>query len=355
MPRIRGVNISRTVRTMLRNNRPLSEIVEEARRLSPNPHTWNADRVLHIQAAMVARDTVATQPNVARVMPRAPAPQPNRETRRAMATTVSVDPNFTFGVEIECFSPVGLSATAHRLEAAGVECYQEGYNHSTRTYWKIITDGSLNYMEGFHAMEIVSPVLKGQAGLDQLKKVCDLLVSMGCKVNKSCGLHVHHQVTARNTNMNPAQVMKNAIYLYHKWQGKFNAILPRSRRNAYYARSYSRSDIQFLNQVYTTRDLQRVAPARYRVVNPRAYWSHGTLEFRQHSGTVEYEKILNWIVITQAIMARSRALTTELTTSIMQYAPAQISRELGLSPDLVRYMKVRATKFRGHGAAAEAA
>ena len=51
------------------------------------------------------------------------------------------------------------------LRRSGVECQTEGYNHMTRTHWKIVSDASV---EG--GFEVVSPVLKGQAGWTSLKR-----------------------------------------------------------------------------------------------------------------------------------------------------------------------------------------
>lgn len=64
----------------------------------------------------------------------------------------------------------------------------EGYNHTTRPHWKLVTDSSLN---GNDTFELVSPILVGEAGLRELEKVCWVLDLCDVKVNESCGLHVH--------------------------------------------------------------------------------------------------------------------------------------------------------------------
>ena len=56
----------------------------------------------------------------------------------------------------------------------------EGYNHTTRPYWKIVTDASVSH-EG---LEIVSPVLKGQDGLNQLEKVLKALNQVELRLTK---------------------------------------------------------------------------------------------------------------------------------------------------------------------------
>ena len=55
--------------------------------------------------------------------------------------------------------------------------------------------------------------------------------------------------------------------------------------------------VQGLNyDICTTKsDIIRVNNTRYRKINAESYLSHKTVEFRQHSGTTEYDKIANWI------------------------------------------------------------
>jgi len=46
--------------------------------------------------------------------------------------------------------------------------------------------------------------------------------------------------------------------------------------------------------------------SRYHVINMTAYLKYGTVEFRQHSGTIEFVKIANWLKITQALVATAK-------------------------------------------------
>jgi hypothetical protein len=50
---------------------------------------------------------------------------------------------------------------------------------------------------------------------------------------------------------------------------------------------------------------------RYFGVNFTAYLRHGTIEFRQHQGSLNPTKIWNWIVFTQTIMNRARSKQTK--------------------------------------------
>jgi hypothetical protein len=51
---------------------------------------------------------------------------------------------------------------------------------------------------------------------------------------------------------------------------------------------------------------------RYFKLNVAAYLRHGTIEFRQHSGTVDYQKMVNWIIFCIAFVEDSRAVTVTI-------------------------------------------
>ncbi|SDX53839.1 amidoligase family protein [Hymenobacter psychrophilus] len=101
----------------------------------------------NVYAAWVAAR--ATQALASPAAPALAAFQPARFTR-------------TFGVEIEAYG-VPRATLLAELRAQGLEAEAEGYNHSTRPHWKIVSDGSLS---GADAFELVSPVLQGCDGLE---------------------------------------------------------------------------------------------------------------------------------------------------------------------------------------------
>ena len=80
--------------------------------------------------------------------------------------------NRTFGVEIECIG-ITSAVACEAIRAAGLTCEIEGYNHNTRDHWKIVTDGSVRDNRGNPGIEVVSPILRGTAGMTALKKVAD--------------------------------------------------------------------------------------------------------------------------------------------------------------------------------------
>ena len=45
---------------------------------------------------------------------------------------------------------------------------------------------------------------------------------------------------------------------------------------------------------------------RYFKINPQSYSRHNTIEFRQHSGTIEFEKVSNWITFLHNLVDYSK-------------------------------------------------
>lgn len=72
--------------------------------------------------------------------------------------------NRTFGVELEIVHG-NKRQLRNAIRRRGVACEIEGYNHATRTNWKIVSDASV--IGGY---ELVSPVLKGERGLAEVNK-----------------------------------------------------------------------------------------------------------------------------------------------------------------------------------------
>lgn len=192
----------------------------------------------------------------------------------------------TFGIECETYN-VLRDALIREVEQRNISIQSEGYNHrDNNQYYKIVSDASI---EGANGQEVVSPILKGKQGLNSLKLVCDSLNAIGAKVNKSTGLHVHFDAS-KISDLHFVQIFKN----YQKLENVIDSFMPQSRRaqNNGYCKS-----IQGLNyDACTTKsDIIRTNGTRYRKVNAESYLNHKTVEFRQHSGTTDYDKIAGWI------------------------------------------------------------
>ena len=193
-----------------------------------------------------------------------------------------------FGIEIEG-TGLSVSQAAAALRNAGIPCEDNGYNHSVRPHWKAVSDASVG--DGF---EIVSPILSGVEGLEAVKAVAAALVAAGATVDRSCGLHVH--VNARDLS---SKSFANVARRYARFESEIDALHPRSRRNNSYCQSVNDivDDITRLEaNGYSTRELSQNIGSRYYKVNLVSFLRHGTVEFRQHAGTVDGTKMVNWIM-----------------------------------------------------------
>ncbi len=196
--------------------------------------------------------------------------------------------NRQFGVEIEAYN-VTNTKLKKELVKLGIRVEIERYNHTTKTHWKIITDSSIRGSNGF---EIVSPILKGQNGLEQLEKVCKALKNCNAYINKSCGLHIHFDASKFKLKQ-----FKNLILNYADMESVIDTFLPNSRRanNNTYCKSII-SHKRAIENASTINQLTDAIPQRHSKLNTKSYVKYKTIEFRHHSGTVEFDKIQNWIL-----------------------------------------------------------
>lgn len=207
--------------------------------------------------------------------------------------------NRKFGIEIEAHN-VAQRDVAAALNAVGIRCAVEGYNHNTTNHWKIVNDCSIQGSQGF---ELVSPILQGENGLMQVAIVGDTLERLGAKVNTSCGLHVH--IDGRDLTVNS---MSRICKMWLKYETCFDSIVPASRRNnrfalgirskfatleAAFAKLATATSIQGLTRIMNSDNFG--GSSRYHKLNLESMVRHGTVEFRQHSGTVNGLKMVNWV------------------------------------------------------------
>lgn len=272
----------------------------------------------------VTRTPVMATATATYTAPPAPAPLPviDSDDRR-------------FGIEIECLAPHGMTpdevrfappeereqragrAVRHALEAVGIACEPiAGYGsgvHRTRPHWKVVHDGSV-HATGIHnthaGVEVVSPPLKGRDGERELEKVMGILAGMGAKVNQTCGMHVHQDAADITGPMALALIQGYAAN-----QEMIDYLVAPSRRDRMgtnaqtYCRAFTQRELGFVS-TRSPADVGELAArlaSRYRVVNLQAFGRHGTIEFRQHQGSVEYSKAIGWIRFTRALMAHATA------------------------------------------------
>src|SRR5690625_2847334 len=210
----------------------------------------------------------------------------------------------TIGIEIEFFG-VHKDTVITALRRAGIEVAWMGYTHRVVRHWKLVTDVSVTGAgTGVgKGLELVSPPLTEAQMTVELKVVCEVLEQIGAKVDRTCGVHVHHDIddlTVEN--------VKNIYKIYDKHELAIEAIIPRSRRGFSMNRYCRKITGELLDRVLSFNTIKGIAKNtdRYYTINMQSYVKYGTVEFRQHSGSTDYTKLINWIKITQAIVATAK-------------------------------------------------
>lgn len=237
-------------------------------------------------------------------------------------------------------------AVALALRDAGLLVSTGSYTtRASGRCWIVKTDSSLrpndaNRSRGNQSgVEVVSPPLRGKAGFAELKKACDALNAAGVEVNKTCGLHVHHE--AKDFTVD---TFRSLCLTYAAAQSKIDAVLAASRRSSArnrYCASFSSGELSMIRTATTVEQMSR-SINRYHVLNLSSFGSYGTIEFRQHQGSTDFQKIRAWILAGQAMVRAAKKGQTSTADSF-----GDMVDEFGTKAGVGRYFKTRARKLSG--------
>lgn len=226
------------------------------------------------------------------------------------------------GIEIECFGEYDKQDMATAFTEAGLAKYVSIGSDGSISWSRDVDEGRDN------TMDLELRVLIPQREVSQkMPEICAVLKRFNCRVNKSCGLHVH--LDCRNT---VGRDVKQAFRRLSCAQNLFFAMVPQSRRDNQYCR----------------RTKQRTFPQypsdenRYQAINPVAYARHKTLEVRLHSGTVSAEKITRWVELLVAVADGCDFQRFPRTLKTL-------AKGLKLSPELTQYIAGRCKAFSVEG------
>lgn len=253
-----------------------------------------------------------------------------------MAYKAIFDEYRAFGVEIETIGR-HKEDIAYYLNRSGISAEACEYTRNIKTTWKVTTDSSLAGAPPAMTAEVVSPIIAGREGLAQVEKTLIALSDMGCRVNITCGFHVHwncQDYTGKN--------MLSLLRFYSKFERVIDYLVSPSRRgdgNKHCRSLVKDSDLSWVTNLdeterqracevaYSFEDKhceyefdpitqrRRKRSSRYHKVNVYAYNQFGTVEFRQHQGTLNPEKAVNWIVFTQQLVNKAKHVSVSKRVS----------------------------------------
>jgi len=206
----------------------------------------------------------------------------------------------TFGIEIECSIP------RDAFVAAGI---QPGGYHNGRQIpgmpigWNAQRDGSIRPARGCYAVEIVSPILKGEDGVRQVREVVANLNALGAKVNRSTGFHVHVGVD-RN-----ADALRKLIRLMAQYEKAFYATTGTHTREQNHYCGSIKSPYFALKDITTIEEIATIHHNRYQSLNLMnlVHGELNTVEFRAFAGTLNVIKILGYIQLCIGLVEKAAA------------------------------------------------
>ncbi len=233
---------------------------------------------------------------------------------------MKVPENARFGLELELSSAMHLlpENVANYLKDNHTNfdvIHSYGAGRSTSDNWKIVPDSSIvcsASQPDCNKFELVSPPLLSGNGLRDLSRVLKRFhyISPRLKVNKSMGFHVHIDVSSFSTS----QLIK-ICQQFVKYEEVIDTFMPRSRRsgspesdryfqsNRASVASYGHGKNRQINEALENcTDISSLVnlmnrSGRYYKLNMQNLITgrQTTIEFRQHSATMTYEKISYWI------------------------------------------------------------
>lgn len=228
----------------------------------------------------------------------------------------------TFGCEFELTIPAGTIQVGGYHNGRSIPGFPPG--------WNAQSDGSIAVsIPGHVGAEIVSPILRGADGLQQIKDVLARLNAMGARVNRSCGFHVHVGF--------PTQVVDklgNLVYLVSNLEKAFYASTgTKNRERNQYCRSVKCHSVRNLNwdAVERTRNARNMGSRshfdRFHVLNLNNIQA-GTrkaVEFRVFAGTLNLSKVVGHIRMCLAIVQKATDSRRRVTWDAAQSAGATVT------------------------------
>jgi hypothetical protein len=252
-----------------------------------------------------------------------------------------------FGVEIECY-----------LQDESKEAMLDELPRAVG----MGADGSL----GNDGLEIRTPRLAGAKGEALIRHITNRLERHEARVNRSCGLHVHLDTS----DINEARHLRHLWALYLAFEDVLLSLLPSSRRSSGYCKAlrryfHAQEILECLTREeleaiwYRARDSEEVSKlkiikshdSRYIGLNLHSLFHANHAEIRYHSGTVNAEKILQWVNLHALLF--DKAASVEARTVIEDgLAEVHLERKnkilfdfLGLSPTARAYLLKRQALF----------
>ena len=229
--------------------------------------------------------------------------------------------SYQIGYEIEAY---GLNARAIRevIEAKGAKfltpgsdrlygyleskriptrCKKSNPNYEHNQSWIAAEDGSLTAHHLGPSFEVISPIMYGEAGMREAKRIHKGLVRAGAVTHRTAGNHIHMGINHsarwnRMSDKKKAEVGRRLAHVYHFYQPVIDSLLSNVRCSGVYGRRGSG-----YGPSCTPVNLDRPFGGRC-VLNLGQWVLQGRVEFRQVGNTLKWENIEGMTAIFKAML-----------------------------------------------------
>ncbi len=159
----------------------------------------------------------------------------------------------------------------------------QGYNHPA---WIVKDDVSIS------GMEFVTSILCGNEGIKAIKHLSDYAKSQGWSVNDNCGYHLHIDISKET-----ADSLKAVAFAYHVTYDVWKHLISMSRWDNWYCKPLEQPLQSYidLDDINDWRVFSNRIGTRNQWVNWGSFNNHSSLEIRIHEGTLDCDKVCNWI------------------------------------------------------------
>tara|TARA_R100001377_G_scaffold84073_1_gene66837 strand:+ start:901 stop:2391 length:1491 start_codon:yes stop_codon:yes gene_type:complete len=247
----------------------------------------------------------------------------------------------------------------------------ETSNSSTVPYtseinMRAVYDGSTD------GLEYVSGVLQGNTGVNNMEYMCSHLNDEGAKIDRKCGVHIHVGGAEFNRRFS-IMVLKLCLAI----EDDVYKLLPESRQGNTYCKKLPADLVDRLNFNNYRETLGTIIQSNSidkdynkkkahpggRYNSQRYYWANitnystttgtNTIEFRPHSGSLDFNKIYNWLLVCMSIVKFAENNQRRIWTSGMSKKSITLNEVLKFSLNKKLYNQVysyctsRAKRF-GH-------
>lgn len=189
----------------------------------------------------------------------------------------------------DCENPSRMRGNTEWLEDPFIQWTTDSSVHATRSSQITVQFQEVRCIQNINDMS-------------RLQKLCNWMNSQKLEVNRSCGLHVHLDTRDMSTPTYNRKA-RRAQECVKNWM---QFCVPFSRFQGSYCHAFSTNRWD-----------------RYRAVNTTAREKHNTIEFRLGSGSINFDKIKNWIDLCHFVIRSKGKINT-----IQEFMKSHASPEL---------------------------